>query len=90
VGVEGHVVIFTSGAGNVGILDVDLRRILSHNVFWVRDETGDSGTSGKEFVVFDVMGFGDAVERSPKIFFDRGVVLANTFVAFAVYSISGS
>ena len=81
--------IFTSGSGKVETLDVDFRRILSKNVFGASGETGDCG-SREELAVPDLIGFGfgDVVRRSPKILFDRGVVLG---VVFGVgYSIAGA
>ena len=85
-GVNGHVGVCTSGVSNAGIVDVDLRRILSHSVFWMR---GDCGR-GEEFVVSDLIGFGNAVSRSPKILFDQGVVLAVAFNDFSGHLIFGS
>jgi hypothetical protein len=79
--------IFTSGSGKVETLDVDFRRILSKNVFGASGETGDSG-SLEELAVADLIGFGDVVRRSPKILFDRGVVLGP--VSDAGYSIAGA
>ena len=88
-GVEGQDIegIFTSGSGKVGTLDVGFRRILSKNVFGASGETGDCG-SREELAIPDLIGFGDVVRRSPKILFDRGVVLGVVFGAG--YSIAGA
>jgi hypothetical protein len=76
--------MFASGSGKVETLHVDFRRILSKKVFGANGETGDCG-SGEELAVPDLIGFGDVVRRTPKIFFDRGVV----FDANSGYSIAG-
>lgn len=79
--------IFASGSGKVETLDVDFRRILSKNVFGASGETGDCG-SREERAVPDLIGLGDVVRRSPKILFNRGVVLGPVFDAG--YSIAGA
>jgi len=75
--------IFALGCGKVETLDVDFRRIFCRNFFGESGETGDCGS-----LAVDPIDFGDVVRRSPKIFFDRGVVLGVVLGSHAGYSIT--